>query len=225
MRRLFLCTSSRSAQLRHASSRTRSHSHEFAANAGEPITLKPIGVVRSPYSARFGTPRQAACPSYIQNSPGALPGLQSARVELSMDAAEDALIELNSFTHCWLITLLNQSKGWTPAVRPPRADMQRVGVLATRSPDRPSPIGLSACEIVEIRGSTIHVFGCDLIDGTPVLDVKPYLPYADSIRGAGSGWAGDIPPRDYEGMRLTPAQEAENRRQQLEGVEGADQQS
>ena len=85
-------------------------------------------------------------------------------------------------------------------------------LLSTCQPDRPNPIGLSACELVRVESKTLHVLGCDLLDGTAVLDVKPYVPYCDALNGANSGWAGDAPPMDYEGMRLTPEQEAERER-------------
>lgn len=79
-------------------------------------------------------------------------------------------------------------------------------------PDRPNPIGLSACELVAVDGNVLHVLGCDLLDGTLCLDIKPYLPYCDSMSDATSGWAGDATPMDYAGMRLTPQQEAERAR-------------
>ena len=217
---------------RHLGSRVRALQFDRSVDAA--ISLRPIGFVRSPYQERFGTPRQACCPSALEGR-GALAGKQTALVELTMEDAELALLELNGFSHVWLITLLNRCNGWKPTVRPPpRTKSQaRLGVLATRSvrakaalkilvrsshvtypflalacqPDRPNPIGLSACELVRVESKTLHVLGCDLLDGTVLLDIKPYVPYCDALSEASSGWAGDAPPMDYEGMRLTPEQE------------------
>jgi tRNA-Thr(GGU) m(6)t(6)A37 methyltransferase TsaA len=161
--------------------------------APEIFEFAPIGFVRTPFADRFGVPRQ--------------PGLASeARGVIKLNPDPDlktALKKLNEFTHLWIIFVFHAhgGKNWKPSIRPPRlGGARKVGVLASRSPHRPNPIGLSAVALEKIDfaaegGPEIHVSGVDLIDQTPVLDIKPYLPYADSIPQAGSGWASQPIPR------------------------------
>jgi len=114
-----------------------------------------------------------------------------------------ALNHLEKFSHLWIVYVfhLHTEKGWRSTIRPPRVDApRRVGVFASRSPHRPNPIGLSAVKLDRIDldapgGIEIHLSGVDILDGTPVLDIKPYLPYADSITDASSGWAGSEIPK------------------------------
>lgn len=109
-----------------------------------------------------------------------------------------AVRELDGFSHLWLVFVFHQhdARNWKPSIRPPRlGGAKKVGVLASRSPHRPNPIGISAVALDRIDldapgGIEIHLKGVDLLDGTPILDIKPYLPYADSIPTASSGWAG-----------------------------------
>jgi tRNA-Thr(GGU) m(6)t(6)A37 methyltransferase TsaA len=106
------------------------------------------------------------------------------------------LANLEGFSHLWLIFVFHQNSGnWKPKVLPPRAD-HKVGVFASRSPYRPSPIGISAVKIEKIVASCIEVSGHDLVAGTPILDIKPYLPYADSFPEAEIGWVAQT--KDYE---------------------------
>jgi tRNA-Thr(GGU) m(6)t(6)A37 methyltransferase TsaA len=157
--------------------------------------FKAIGVARTPFTQRFGIPRQ----------PGLVP---EAKGILKMDPNPDfkhALKTLNEFTHLWVIWVFHDHGGkkWKPTIRPPRlGGKAKVGVLSSRSPHRPNPIGLSVVKIERIDldakgGAEIHVQGVDLMDGTPILDIKPYLPYADSVPDAGSGWA-------HEEIKKTP---------------------
>ena len=98
---------------------------------------------------------------------------------------------LDAWERAWVLFVFHrnveQGRGWRPKVQPPRADA-KVGVFATRSPHRPNPIGLSAVRIVRVEGLVVHVRDLDLLDGTPVLDLKPYVPYADAHPDARSGW-------------------------------------
>lgn len=119
------------------------------------------------------------------------------RIELCAGRGfEDALAGLDAWDYAWVLFVFHknveQGRGWKPKVQPPRAD-RRIGVFATRSPHRPNPIGLSAVKIVSVEGLAVHVRELDLLDGTPVLDLKPYVPYADAHPGARSGW---LEPRD-----------------------------
>lgn len=157
----------------------------------------PIGFIRSPFTEKFGVPRQSMM---ISEAKGVL--------KLNPDPSfRVALNHLESFTHLWIIFVFHQhlgsgaSGGWRPTIRPPRLDApRRVGVFASRSPHRPNPIGLSAVKLDRIDldapgGIEIHLSGVDLMDGTPVLDIKPYLPYADSFPEASGGWAGSEIPK------------------------------
>lgn len=146
----------------------------------------PIGHVKTCFKEKFGTPRQA------QMIPAAK-GVLKLNPEASF---AQALQGLEKFSHVWLVFVFDRhvSQEWKPLIQSPRVDMPRVGVFASRSPHRPNPIGLSAVRLERIDfkapgGIEIHLSGVDLLDNTPVLDIKPYLPYADIIPSANSGWA------------------------------------
>jgi tRNA-Thr(GGU) m(6)t(6)A37 methyltransferase TsaA len=140
-------------------------------------TFAPIGTVRTSAAEKPAAPRQA--------SESAIEG----ELDLtSYPQAEDALAGLEAFSHVWVLYVFHHNLDFTKAkVSPPRSD-QKVGVLATRSPHRPNPLGLSLVEIVEIRDRRVRVRGVDMLDGTPILDLKPYLPYADVAPAASHGW-------------------------------------
>jgi tRNA-Thr(GGU) m(6)t(6)A37 methyltransferase TsaA len=141
------------------------------------VTFDPIGVVRSPFTERSQAPRQPA-------AAGAAPG----RVELFEGRGfEDALSDLEHWDHLWLVVWFHHNKGFRPKVLPPRSSHKR-GVFATRAPYRPNPIGISAVQLERIEGLTLFVKNLDLLDGTPVLDIKPYVPYTDAIPHASHGW-------------------------------------
>ena len=150
--------------------------------------FSPIGVVRTPFTEKFGIPRQ---PGLVAQAKGILKLNDHPFLK-------QACAGFEGFSHVWVIFVFHRhdAKSWKPSIRPPRlGGKQRVGVLASRSPHRPNPIGLSACQLERIDldapgGPELHLVGVDLLDGTPVLDVKPYIPYADSIPDATSGWAG-----------------------------------
>ena len=153
-------------------------------------SLEPIAVIHSPFREKFVTPRQ----------PGLTPSV-CARIDFFADfATPEAVRGLEGFSHLWLIFLFHQNwqKGWKPTVRPPRlGGNQRVGVYASRSPFRPNPLGLSAVRLLSINCDSgkvsLEVLGADLIDGTPILDIKPYIPYGDSIPAATGGFAEERP--------------------------------
>ena len=149
--------------------------------------MEPIAHIRSDFATKFGVPRQA----------GLVEELRAAVVFESPYRVPEALRGIEGFSHLWLIWEFSQARreGWSPTVRPPRlGGNQRVGVFATRSPFRPNPIGLSCVGLVGVeldtaQGPLLHVSGADLVDGTPILDIKPYLPYADCIPEASGGFA------------------------------------
>jgi tRNA-Thr(GGU) m(6)t(6)A37 methyltransferase TsaA len=154
----------------------------------ESVTLRPIGVVRSPYTERHGTPRQ----SQLSATPEAYePAI--ARIELFPDRIPaEALKDLDGFEYVWVIAWLHLNKHWNPTVIPPRGPKVRRGTLATRAPHRPNPIGLSASRILKVEDRVIHIAGTDLLDQTPVLDIKPYVPYCDAFPHARGGYVDEV---------------------------------
>lgn len=140
----------------------------------------PIGFLRSPYAQRIDAPHQ---PTVAPES-----GEGEARLELASWIPEETLRDLEGFARIWILFLFHRSEGWAPTVKPPRGPRVKRGVFATRSPHRPNPIGLSAVELAGVEGRTLRLRGVDLLDGTPVLDIKPYVPYADAFPGIAAGW-------------------------------------
>lgn len=151
----------------------------------EPIAVRPIGVVRSPHLEKVQAPRQ----------PRAAEGVEG-RIELDASLLH-AVEDLEGFEHVWVLAWMDRAARFRPKVLPPRSDRRR-GVLATRSPHRPNPIALSVVELIRVEGTTLHVRGLDLLDGTPVLDVKPYIPWADAIPRSRVGWL----EQELEGVPL-----------------------
>lgn len=154
------------------------------------FTLRPVGRVCSPYREKFAVPRQ----------PGLVTAAGAELHLLGECNRGEALRGIEGFSHLWLTFVFHQvaAQGWKPLVRPPRlGGNRRVGVFASRSPFRPNPLGLSVVELrgVEKRGAQwlLKLGPVDLVDGTPVLDIKPYLPYADALTGARGGFA-EAPP-------------------------------
>ncbi len=152
------------------------------------IELVPIGTVRSPYKERHGTPRQATVTKGARGD-GALEGV----IELFPDLiGPESLEGLEGFEYVWVTSWLHLNRHWNPTVIPPRGPKIRRGVFATRAPHRPNQLGLSALRVVRIEGVQIFVRGLDLLDQTPVLDIKPYIPYADAFPGARAGWLDEL---------------------------------
>ena len=146
------------------------------------FNYRPIGILRSPYSRRIDAPHQSTVVEGTETGEFA-----TATLELLDWLDEKVIQDLSGFDRLWLIFAFHLSEGWKSCVKPPRGGPKR-GVLATRSPHRPNSIGLSAVELVAIEGRTLHLRGVDLLDGTPVLDIKPYVPYADAFPDAKAGW-------------------------------------
>jgi tRNA (adenine37-N6)-methyltransferase len=150
------------------------------------VELEPIGVVHSPYRERFGTPVQAE---------PAQAGVEPSRIELFAERVPEAALEgLEGIEYVWVIAHLHLNRGFRAQVIPPRGPRVRRGVLATRSPHRPNPISLSAARLVGVEGLVLTLGSLDLLDGTPVLDIKPYVPYADAFPDASAGWIDQIDP-------------------------------
>ena len=147
--------------------------------------LTVIAHIRSDFPAKFGVPRQS----------GLVSALRAEVVFTPEFRRPEAVRGLEEFSHIWLIWQFSRAEGWSPTVRPPRlGGNRRMGVFSTRSPFRPNPVGLSAVKLAGIEaagpsGPVLRVRGADLVDGTPILDIKPYLPYADCIPEASGGFA------------------------------------
>lgn len=159
----------------------------------ESITIQPIARMKSDFATKFGIPRQS----------GLVQELRSTVIFEPEFRREDALRGIEGFSHLWLIWQFSQAvrSGWSPTVRPPRlGGNTRLGVFATRSPFRPNNLGLSCVKLLGMEktaeyGTVLHVAGADLMDGTPIFDIKPYIPYADCQKDATGGFtdtAGDF---------------------------------
>ncbi|MGE3174044.1 MAG: tRNA (N6-threonylcarbamoyladenosine(37)-N6)-methyltransferase TrmO [Planctomycetota bacterium] len=146
--------------------------------------LRPIGVVRSPLRVHHDAPRQAR----PHADPAASP---CAEIHLAQ-GLQNGLDDLAGFSHVWVLFWCHHTRGWNSKVAPPR-DTRKRGVFATRAPARPNPIGLSCLRLLGIDGRVLRVGDHDLLDGTPVLDLKPYLPYSDCVPDARLGYASTLP--------------------------------
>ncbi|WKT74228.1 tRNA (N6-threonylcarbamoyladenosine(37)-N6)-methyltransferase TrmO [Acinetobacter variabilis] len=174
------------------------------------LTLPIIGYMHSPYKEKFGIPRQ--------------PNLVQVESYIEMTGSYNDLLAfegIEEFSHLWLVWQFHdnknqQSQQFRPQVRPPRlGGNQKIGVFATRSMYRPAPIGLSVVKLKEVRkvGKSIRVYvnGSDLLDGTPIVDIKPYIQYSDAVIDAQSGYAQDEPQR----KSVIWTEEAEQQKQQF----------
>jgi tRNA (adenine37-N6)-methyltransferase len=167
--------------------------HE-TASCGEPqaqtasrLVLEPIGFLRSPHATKVQAARQPSVAAGTQARIELLPGRNF----------EHALEDLASWDLIWVIFWFHHNPGWRPKVLPPRSTTGRKGVFATRSPHRPNPIGMSVVRLEAVEGLVLHIRDTDMLDGTPVLDLKPYVPYTDAHPEAGNGWLlQDAPPSD-----------------------------
>jgi len=137
--------------------------------------IRPIGVVRSPFTGMEGTPIQPA-----------LAGGAEGEIELAVQYAP-ALVDLHGFERIWVLYLFDRAGAYRASVVPYRDDRPH-GLFATRAPCRPNPIGLSVLRLLAVSGATLRVADLDILDGTPVLDIKPYVPEFDSFPSARAGW-------------------------------------
>lgn len=177
--------------------------------------IEPIGVIHSPYKEKFAVPRQ----------PGLVPSARATLVLCGDANTPESIRGIEQFSHLWLLFLFDQnlSAGWRPTVRPPRlGGNDRIGVFASRATFRPNGIGMSAIRLIGVRHEKGQVLldlaGVDLVDGTPVIDIKPYIPYSDSVPDASGGFAAETP--ELLPVEFTPAALA-----QLDGEDAAYQQA
>lgn len=166
--------------------------------------FKQIGTIRSPYKEKFAVPRQ---PGLVEDGHGEL-------VLLPPYNQKEAVRGLGEFSHIWVMFIFHQTMegGWRPTVRPPRlGGNARMGVFATRSTFRPNPLGMSLIELKSIRTQgnevVLELGSLDLVDGTPVVDIKPYLPFAESYPQARAGFAQTAPAADMQVFFSAPAEE------------------
>ena len=153
---------------------------------GNHLSMEIIARVHSDFGEKFGIPRQSGLVEALESTVVFEPAFRNA----------DALRGIEEFSHLWLIWQFSKAaeKGWSPTVRPPRlGGNTRMGVFATRSPFRPNHMGLSCVRLLGLEntasfGTVLKIGGADLLDGTPILDIKPYIPYADSRPEASGGF-------------------------------------
>lgn len=157
----------------------------------EVFNHKPIGFFKSDKINNYDVPRQSGLnetpienPDYIELEQG--------------HQFEQALEDLQGFSHLWILFEFHKNKTWNPKVMPPRGGDSKRGVFATRSPYRPNPIGISCVEIIRIQGLKIFISSSDLLNGTPILDIKPYIPEYDSFPKAQIGWLEKLHEQKYE---------------------------
>ena len=156
------------------------------------LLLKPVAYYRGPFGSKFGIPRQSG----LVDMEGRIVFTEEYRVR-------EALRGLEGFSHLWLVWGFSANKpargDWQPTVRPPRlGGNTALGVWATRSPYRPNPIGLSCVELLAVDNLELVVKGADLMDGTPIYDIKPYIAYADSFPDARCGFAAEAPEKKLQ---------------------------
>ena len=169
-----------------------------AGNTETEYVMKVIAHMESDFSEKFGIPRQS----------GLVPELRSRIVFEETYRNPHALTGLDDFSHIWILwgfsKAVRKGEGWSPTVTPPRlGGNKRMGVFATRSPFRPNPIGLSSVKLEKIElgtpeGPVLWVSGADLLDGTPIFDIKPYLAYTDAHTQAVCGFADSVPYEELE---------------------------
>ena len=150
-------------------------------------SFSPIGLLSAQEKYKYEQPRQG---HYASNR-------GSIRLNGGMNY-EQALEDLSQFDKIWLIYLFDQNSGWRPKVSPPINVGRKIGLFATRSPYRPNPIGISVVDLVSIKGRVLEIANFDLLDGTPILDIKPYIAEHDSFPEASRGWLPNVPVKQFE---------------------------
>lgn len=171
--------------------------------------VRALGVLESCFKEKFGTPRQ---PRLVPSA--------TARLRVRKEfIPEQSLKGLSEFSHVWLLSWfhLNTNKAFKSTVHPPRLQGGTVGVFASRSPHRPSPIGLSVVKLERVEGDTLYFSHIDLVDGTPILDVKPYIPSYDCLPGARAGWTERAGEPEFS-VEFEPAAAAEAQRRGLRAL-------
>lgn len=175
--------------------RRRGRSNRSHQPVAESLTLRPIGFIRTGKRVKFAARHQPIDGEEETNVLELAPGMNF----------EQALRDLAGFERVWLLWWFHRNETWRPLVLPPRGPAKRRGVLATRSPHRPNPLGMTPVRLLGIEGRTLLLGACDLVEGTPVFDVKPYVPAYDSFPGAKAGWIEEVDALSEEPARFTVA--------------------
>jgi len=160
--------------------------------------LSPVAILRTPFVEKFGVPRQS----------GLIPEAEGRVEFLPEFSAPDFTRGLETFSHVWLVTGFHQNPPWTGAatVRPPRlGGNERVGVFASRAPNRPNGLGLSLVRLLAVESGALRVGGVDMADGTPVYDIKPYIPWCEALPDARADWVREAPFARDESAVTIPA--------------------
>lgn len=155
------------------------------------LCCEPIGIVHSPFRERAEAPRQPAAARDVEGTIELFPGRHF----------EHGLMDLSSWEYIWVLFWFHLNVGWRPKVHPPRSSRRR-GVFATRSPHRPNPIGMSVVRLLHVEGLRLEVAGVDMLDQTPVLDIKPYVTYTDAVVAKG-GWLARQDPEPPHAVEFT----------------------
>jgi len=154
----------------------------LAGDLSSELTLRPIGFIRTQKQVKFQARHQPAESEPESNVLELLPGSNY----------EQALHDLAGFSRVWLVWWFHRNTDWRPRVLPPRGPAKRRGVFATRSPHRPNPLGLTPVLLLKVEGRKLILGPCDLVDGTPVFDIKPYIPAYDAFPDAKAGWLDEV---------------------------------
>ena len=155
-------------------------------NQNDEITVRPIGYLSCQQKYSYDVPRQG---SLARDNIGFITILPEY---------SNALYRLDTFSHIWLVFLFHKNTSWKPMILPPRHTARKVGLFASRSPYRPSRIGISCVRLLSVKAPIITIGSHDLLEGTPILDIKPYLPYADSFPDASPGWTAEEPEVHFD---------------------------
>ena len=174
------------------------------------LVTMPIGIIRTPFKTKYGAPRQPATAK--ENTIGVITLNEGCNFE-------QAVQDLADFDYIWVLFWFHKNKNWKPMVLPPHGGRKKRGLFSTRSPHRPNPIGLSLCKLLDVRGRTIRIENPDMLDGTPVLDIKPYLPHAESHPEARGGWIHDSNEQTAPLYQVSFSQEVRNRFLQMKESE------
>lgn len=163
----------------------------------ECLQFKPIGFFKTRKKVKtYDLPRQPlvmGAPSLSE-----LDYKKCDYIELEKDYLfEQALEKLDGFSRIWVIFLFHENNHWNPKIRPPRGEKNKIGVFASRSPYRPNPIGMSCVELIKIKGLRLYLADSDILNNTPILDIKPYIPFCDSFTDSKIGWLENIETTKY----------------------------
>ena len=168
----------------------RSYTEKF--KTPDTWSLTTLGVIHSPHTQRFGAPRQPSA----QGEPGQVKAEGAKLILNEKLVVAEMLHDLEGFERIWLIGAFHLNQGYKAKPTPPRGPKIPRGLYATRAPHRPNGLSLSCCELVKVEGHVLHLGTLDFLDGTPIFDIKPYLPYADAFPESRAGWVDSLDPNE-----------------------------